>query len=222
MKNYLLLLLFLACFSPLSAQTPPKILWGVYGGLTRSFWQFPKVNYQKTNALYAAYGDTLQEMKGTNFFGIQGGIMISFPLVERWQIRLLPCIDLSQADFTHIYTSRSIENWHYEQTNLCLPIQAVWKMTAKEHSFYAFLGLNPKINFQTDRSLQKITLKKADVSLDFGVGYGKIKIRKALPFAPELRFSLGLRDRLIDENSLSYVTIGAFKYHSVGLIFHFY
>lgn len=187
--------------------------------MTHSLWQFPKTDFQKSNTLYAAINDTLVAVKGENTLGIQMGLSMSYAFNERWKIRIMPCVDLAQANFKLNFVNR-FEYRRYECVNLCLPMQAVWRTSQKEKSLYLFTGINPKANFQTNRSLYEITLKRTDISLDFGIGYGRIG--KALPFNPELRFALGLNNLIKDDTSLSYVPIGAFKYHSIALICHFY
>lgn len=219
MKYCFLIVVFLLFFDNFFAQNTRKIQWGFHAGLTHSLWQFPEANFQKSNALYAVFKDTLVAVKGNNKLGIQMGLNMSYAFNERWKIRIMPCVDLAQADFKLNFVNR-FEYRHYECANLCLPIQAVWRTCQKEKSLYLFAGINPKANFQTNRSLYEITLKRTDISLDFGIGYGRIG--KALPFNPELRFALGLNNLIKDDTSLSYVPIGTFKYHSIALICHFY
>lgn len=222
MKKYFLLI-FLACFSLLSAQTAHKIGWGFHFGLTHSLWQFPKTDYLKTNTLYAVYGDTLRNVTGKNKPGIQIGFSMAYSLTEKWKIRLMPCVDLAQADYQLTFNHR-IEQRHYETAYLSLPIQILWRIKQAEKSLYFFTGINPKYSVQSNKSIfdsqYGLQLKRGDISLDFGIGYGKIG--KTFPINPELRFSVGLNNLLKDDYSLGYVPTSAFKYHSIALICHLY
>lgn len=220
MKKYFLLI-FLACFSLLSAQTAHKIGWGFHFGLTHSLWQFPKTDYVKTNALYAASGDTLLNVTGKNKPGIQIGFSMEYNLTEKWKIRLMPCVDLTQVNFNLTFTNRTAQ-YHYACTNSSLPIQVVWQMSQKEKNPYLFLGVTPKMNGAYNEAFYFYLsrFKRADVSVDFGIGYGKIG--KKFPINPELRFCLGLNNLIEKEIYLSYLPTSTFKYHSIALICHLY
>jgi hypothetical protein len=215
--RYLLIVSLLAMSFQISqAQSTQKVRLGFNIGISRSLWQLPKADLVKTNLLYH---DSLTNIGIKNRIGMQIGLNFRYELSEKWEIRALPCIALTQGHilFTHKDTIRTRR---IEMTHICLPLQMLWKMRKNTNTPYLFLGLTPKWNIQSDKSQHNITLKNADMSADFGFGYQRWG--EKLRFSPELRFSLGLNNLLKNENSLYYVATSPLKYHVVALILNFY
>jgi len=143
--------------------------------------------------------------------GIYLGLISNLKLTNNFDIRFMPSVSLEERDFnfyfdsTTTFNGESLVTKKIEASNLNLPILLKFKSNYYRFTrVYVMLGIQPTINLASTKKVandpELLKTERFDVAVvaSFGVDlYGE-----KLKLSPELRFTRGLRNLYVEDNTV--------------------
>lgn len=134
--------------------------------------------------------------------GFSLGFIINLHLAEFLDFRLLPKVAFYEHELDYTYTDGRTDTQLVESTVVEFPLMMKYKSVRRGNvRMYMVGGIKPGIEASAKNNIENeedaIPIQKANISLDFGVGFDLYY--PLFKFSPELRFSKGLRNLLGEE-----------------------
>jgi hypothetical protein len=152
--------------------------------------------------------------------GFSLGFIVNMHLAEFLDLRVLPKVSFYEHEVDYNYTNEATITQLVESTIVEFPM--VMKYTSVRRGnvrMYLVGGLKPGIEASAKNSAENdddvIPIHKANLSLDFGVGFDLYY--PLFKFSPELRFSKGLRNMLGSEVNEFSTGISSLKTNTITL-----
>ena len=169
-------------------------------------------------------GILLRQIKVNPRPGISFGMISSYNVSDFLSLRFVPAISLEQRDFDFNFAGDSVVVRRIDAAYFNLPILAQWKTTYwRRTRVYVLTGaqlgfnLNSNKKVLNDKNLLKVTT--SDFSLVFGFGLNLYGDRVKL--SPEIRYSLGLKNIFIPDNTTHAEAIGFLSSQVLTIQFNF-
>ena len=214
MKKFVFIFVFLFCgLQALQAQrvTVPnlpkydykKIHFGFSLGINKyDFFIRPIADYKLLDSLY------ILESKPEMGFDI--GLVSNLRLAEYWDFRFTPTLSFGDRVLEYTYvkndTNLITATKRIESSIVELPFSFKYK-SARVNNFRAYLLGGGKFNIDMASQAKKksqsndlVKLKQNDLCAEIGLGFDIYF--EFFKFSPQLKFSVGLRDLLVRENTL--------------------
>jgi len=145
--------------------------------------------------------------------GIYLGLITNFKISNNFDLRFLPAVSLEERDFnfyfdttaTAIRDDEPLVTKKIEASNLVLPVLVKFKSNYYRFTrVYVQFGIQPTINLASTKKVandpELLKTEKFDVAIvsSFGIDlYGE-----KLKLSPELRFTRGLRNLYVEDNTV--------------------
>ncbi|MEA2041488.1 MAG: porin family protein [Bacteroidota bacterium] len=185
-------------------------------------------NFFSTSEIDEIYAiETIQSV------GFQLGPISNLRLGEYFDLRLLVLLTFSQRDLEY-YTLKDTTNtslvYDYYKMKLSstfieFPLQLKYKAARmKNVRPYVIVGVNPKIDLSARKKIPeiempKIRLQQKDLYYEFGAGFDFYT--PYFKFSTELKYSAGLLNMMVDDETQYTNSVDYLKSNMVMLSFHF-
>jgi hypothetical protein len=145
--------------------------------------------------------DTLHSIQPNYSPGFSLGFIVNFRVADFLDVRLLPKVSFYEHDIDYRYTDGTIQKQLIESTVVEFPLLLKYTSVRRGNlKMYLVGGVKPGIEASAKNAAENeedvISIQKANLSLDFGVGFDLYY--PLFKFSPELRFSRGIRNMLGD------------------------
>lgn len=155
------------------------------------------------------------------------GFIINAYLNERFDIRTTPSVSLYERQVKYSYPNSPDKIDKRESTWLEIPLLVKYKSKRRVNTrMYMIAGVTLGLETNVKKSTAgtgsaggRLDTQTSDFTLDYGVGYERFF--EFFKFAPELRFSTGLKNVLNPSKNSSAVGIGKLTTHTVTLYLNF-
>ncbi|MCS6822630.1 MAG: PorT family protein [Microscillaceae bacterium] len=168
--------------------------------------------------------DSISTVIPLKSIGFSVGFVLNKRLKEFWDVRITPTVGFFERNLEYRFqdSSAAPSTKNIEMTMLEVPVLFKYRSALRGRTgMYLVGGLKPGfvLSAQKQESLDLVRVGRSDLSIEYGFGldifYSYFK------FSPELRFSHGISNMLInDRNPYSRTMKGLFT-HNVSLYLHF-
>lgn len=151
------------------------------------------------------------------------GLISNVKLHSNWDFRFIPSVSLTQRNF--VYQVRdSIFRRKLEASYLDLPLFIKWKSDLyQNYRMYVMAGPMLSVNLVSDRDVRDnpnvIKIDRVDYSIN--VAWGMDLYGDRVKLSPEIRYSLGLRNVIVGENTLYGKNITSLNVQSITICLNF-
>jgi hypothetical protein len=208
-KVILFILLFGSSFSGFTQNTQ-KINLPVYddnnvhyGFLLGGHSSRYRIHYN--DAFVSQAFDSLHSIVPGNLGGFKLGFVVNFFLWQYLDFRILPTVGFYQNDLTYRFTDGTTIRELRDPTFVEIPLLFKYKSVRRGNSrMYLLGGISPSIRAagKGEDDEEKLLIKSTNISFEIGVGFDLYQ--ELFKFSPELRYSYGLQNVLMDKkNSFS-------------------
>lgn len=213
--------------NPQQNQDRRKFHYGFYVGLnSNSFMTVKSEAYTSSPAFSNLIG-----INPKSSLGFSLGFLVSYRLGDHWDLRFTPGVGFYERSLDYIYrdfatnTDTTI-NQNIESTMVELPFLVRFKSQMRgpkdrQWGMYMVAGVKPAINItcQKEQDPSLLRTNAFDCSIEYGIGIDKKY--QYFRFSPELRFSFGVLNRLIQDDNGFSLGLKNLNTNTVSLIFHF-
>ena len=149
----------------------------------------------------------------SNNIGFRLGIIADYKISEI--LSFSPKAELSLNSSKVIFSNSDDSQTEYDIMPISMEFMAfaVFKNNNKKYNLYFFIGPDIKIPISEKPASSTTFSTNSDIAIDFGIGIDKAFTY--FNFAPELRYSFGLRN--INENP----ALQSLYFHNISLLFNF-
>lgn len=154
-----------------------------------------------------------ENASSVNKAGLRLGVLADIKLAKFLYVS--PKAELSFNDSRVDFYNSSFEDYQIYSTTLDFMSHFIFKKKNDKLSPYIFVGPNVKMPISSDGSSTTVYKGNNDFAIDFGIGLEKNL--KFFNFAPELRYSMGLRN--VNSNPMLEEEV---NFHNISLVLNFY
>jgi len=177
-----------------------------------------------TNSTYFANGDdSTQWIQPIDKFGFSLGFILNIKLKdELWAVRILPNVSFYEREITFGYAN-STHTELFESTFIELPILLKYKSVRRNnHRMYMIGGLMAGLEVGNKReSLAENSLVTEKFALEVQYGFGFDLYFEMFKFAPEIRFSHGLTNSLVQNGNIYARNLDRISTHKITVFLNF-
>lgn len=143
--------------------------------------------------------------------GIYLGLITNMKIVDNIDLRFMPSVSLEERDFrfnfdpSTTFNGESLVVKKIEASNLNLPLLLKFKSNYyKNTRVYVMIGIQPSINLSSTKKVRNDPelLKTQKSDLSYVASFGVDLYGEKLKLSPELRFTRGLRNLYVDDNTV--------------------
>ena len=168
-------------------------------------------------------GDTISSIQSPAAMGFTLGFIVNYKLTDYLDLRLTPGVSFYERTVNYNFASGFSKSQTQENVFIELPLLLKYKSQRRKNTrLYMIGGLKTAFEAgakKNQRQKSDLRTNSFDLSIDYGFGFDFYF--KFFKFAPELRFSHGIMNLLInDPNVYSHSLIGLTS-HTVTLYLNF-
>ncbi|WP_338790898.1 porin family protein (plasmid) [Bernardetia sp. Wsw4-3y2] len=171
---------------------------------------------------------TIALLPQRSFSNFAVGMIIDIPLADQWNFRFTPTVGLYEYSITHKQLERSSGKYvdtkvPVESVFFDFPILMKYKSIRRNNNrMYMVGGIVPsiKVGGRKQRNNQE-AFGMEDYNLEVTYGLGWDHYFSFFKFAPEIRFSHGIANMNLRNQSVYYKNIDRMTTHKISLLFHF-
>ena len=151
--------------------------------------------------------DTLHSIVPGNLAGFKLGFVINFHLFEYLDFRILPTVGFYENDLTYRFRDLTEIRHFRDATVVEIPLLLKYKSQRRgNYRMYLLGGLKPSFEAvgrgHREDSSDKLDLERNQVNIEVGVGFDIYS--QLFKFSPEIRYSYGLKNMLVQESESIY------------------
>ncbi len=171
---------------------------------------------------------TIALLPQRSFSNFAVGMIIDIPLAYQWNFRFTPTVGLYEYSINHKQLERSTGKYvdtkvPVESVFFDFPILMKYKSIRRNNNrMYMVGGIVPsiKVGGRKQRNNQE-AFGMEDYNLEVTYGLGWDHYFSFFKFAPEIRFSHGIANMNLRNQSVYYKNIDRMTTHKISLLFHF-
>lgn len=197
-----------------------------YGFILGMHYSTFRINYSK---YFADNKDsTIALLPKRTFSNFAVGMVIDLPMSDQWDFRFTPTVGLYEYSVIHKQLERNTGKYidtkvPVESVFFDFPILLKYKSIRRNNErFYMIGGMVPsiKVGGRKQRN-NKEAFGMEDYNLEVTYGLGWDHYFSFFKFAPELRFTHGIANMNLRNQSIYFKNIERMTTHKVSLLFHF-
>lgn len=197
-----------------------------YGFILGIHYSTLRINYSN---YFAKNSDTtIALLPQRTFSNFAVGMVIDLPVADQWNFRFTPTVGLYEYSVTHKQLERSSGKYIDTQVPVegvffDFPILLKYKSLRRNNNrLYMVGGIVPsiKVGGRKQRDNQE-AFGMEDYNLEVTYGLGWDHYFSFFKFAPEIRFSHGIANMNLRNQSVYFKNIDKMTTHKVSLLFHF-
>jgi hypothetical protein len=158
--------------------------------------------------------------KWDNAFGV--GLLISYNLAEHWDLRFSPVVHFYGRTLNYTFAN-STNTQLIESSFLEFPLLFKYKSVRRGNvRMYMIGGIKPGVEInqrKKESDAKQLRTQSLDLSVEYGFGFDLYYTY--FKFSPELRFSHGLQNMVVDDNSVFSRSLSRLTSHNVTLYLYF-
>lgn len=197
-----------------------------YGFILGIHYATLRINY--SNYFAKNEDSTIALLPQRTFSNFAVGMIIDLPVADQWNFRFTPTVGLYEYSITHKQLERSTGKYIDTQVPLesvffDFPILLKYKSLRRNNNrMYMVGGIVPsiKVGGRKQRDNRE-AFGMEDYNLEITYGLGWDHYFSFFKFAPELRFSHGIANMNLRNQSIYFKNIERMTTHKVSLLFHF-
>jgi hypothetical protein len=169
------------------------------------------------------FKDSLTSIRSSPAGGFNLGFVMNMKLSRYFDLRVLPGVAFYTRAVQFTYTDGYTSNQTAESVFIETPILLKYKsQRRRNHRMYMVGGLKPGIEAGAKKNQKKKSeLRTQNIDLCIEYGFGIDLYFKFFKFAPEIRFSHGLSNLLINDHNAYSQDLTKLTTHTVTLYFFF-
>jgi hypothetical protein len=165
----------------------------------------------------------LRDISATIAPGFFIGLIANVKLFRNWDLRFVPSVSLTQRNFAY-QVRDSIFKRKLEASYLELPLFIKFKSDLyRNYRVYVMAGPKLSVNLVSDKDVKDnpnvLKIERIDYSID--VAFGIDLYGDRIKLSPEIRYSLGLRNVILGENTLYGRNITSLNVQSITICLNF-
>lgn len=171
---------------------------------------------------------TIALLPQRTFSNFAVGMIVDIPIAEQWNFRFTPTVGLYEYSVTHKQLERATGKYidtkvPVESVFFDFPILMKYKSLRRNNNrFYMVGGLVPSIKVGGKKQRDnKEAFGMEDYNLEVTYGLGWDHYFSFFKFAPEIRFTHGIANMNLRNQSVYFRNIERMTTHKVSLLFHF-
>ncbi len=228
-RKIIALLLFVSLGFPGIAQNNPKEnlinyddQWIHYGFLIGIHSSKYVINYSE--AFTSPAMDTVHSIVPGNMGGFKIGFVIDMNVFQYLDFRILPTVGFYENNLKYQFTDGSSIRAFKDATMVELPLLLKYKSVRRGNvTMYLIGGVNPSFEASGKGDAQdkaeKLELKNWNIAIDIGAGFDLYY--PFFKFSPEVRYSYGLRNMLVEPGNKFNQGLDKLFTHNLGIFITF-
>ncbi len=151
------------------------------------------------------------------------GLLINYKIADHWDIRFSPVVNFYQRSIEYRFTSGSKATQTIESSFLEFPLLLKYRSMRRGNvGMYMLAGVKPGIEIGSKKGENRIDLVKTD-NIDFSIeyGFGFDLYYTYFKFSPEIRFSHGIKNMIVSDNTVFAKSLSKLTTHNVSLYLYF-
>ena len=197
-----------------------------YGFILGMHYAKFRINYSDH---FAENGDsTIALLPQRSFSNFAVGMIIDLPVADQWNFRFTPTVGLYEYSVTH----KTLERYTGKYVDTKVPVESVFfdfpilmkykSLRRNNNRLYMVGGVVPsiKVGGRKQRNNQE-AFGMEDYNLEVTYGFGWDHYFSFFKFAPEVRFTHGIANMNLRNQSIYFQNIDRMTTHKVSLLFHF-
>ncbi len=171
---------------------------------------------------------TIALLPQRTFSNFAVGMVIDLPLADQWNFRFTPTVGLYEYNVTHKTLERSTGKYidtqvPVESVFFDFPILMKYKSLRRNNNrLYMVGGVVPSIKVGGGKQrANREAFGMEDYNLEVTYGLGWDHYFSFFKFAPEIRFTHGIANMNLRNQSIYYNNIDRMTTHKISLLFHF-
>jgi hypothetical protein len=188
---------------------------------------YGKMKFSRNEHFFSLPIDTLNSITTTNFPGRGVGGIVNFHLNEFWDLRTMAIVQvMSQRNLTYHFKGGMTKTAMLQSTYFEVPLLIKYKSVRhKNFRMYVIGGIGYRYNFtsdaETERSATKPIVGMKASTINYDLGFGFDLYYPYFKFSPELKFSFGMRDLTVQENTIYTVGLDRVSSRAIYISFLF-
>lgn len=154
--------------------------------------------------------------------GFSLGFVMNFNLDETWAVRLLPTYSIYERNIDYLFADSSSTTVTVATNMVEIPLMLKYRSQLRgTKGMYLVAGVKPafSVSAQKAEDQEIVRVSNTNISLEYGFGFDVHF--SFFRFSPELRFSHGLGNMLIQDSNRLTKSIRTLLTHNVSFILHF-
>ncbi|WP_052429868.1 type IX secretion/gliding motility protein PorT/SprT [Sporocytophaga myxococcoides] len=180
----------------------------------------------KFNVVHSDYYfqlDSIRQAAPGNNGALTIGFIVNLKLHDHWDLRLLPNFSLYTRNVVYQFQNKYKSDQITESSYINLPLLVKFKSQRRKNArMYILGGINPGIEAGAKKKEKKETdlrVQNTDLRIDYGFGFDIYY--PLFKFSPELRFSHGVKNMLINDDNIYSKSLKKVFTHTVTLYLNF-
>ncbi len=157
-----------------------------------------------------------------NSIGLSLGFVMNFNLDRTWAIRLLPTYSIYERNIDYLFADSSSTTAVVATNMVEVPLLLKYRSQLRgTKGMYLVAGVKPAFSVSAQKAEDKEILRVANTNISIEYGFGFDVYFSFFRFSPEIRFSHGLGNILIQDNNRLSTPLQRLSTHNVTLYLHF-
>lgn len=157
-----------------------------------------------------------------NSIGLSLGFVMNFNLDQTWAVRLLPTYSIYERNIDYLFADSSNTTAVVATNMVEVPLLVKYRSQLRgTKGMYLVAGVKPAFSVSAQKAEDTEILRVANTNISVEYGFGFDVYFSFFRFSPEIRFSHGLGNILIQDNNRLSRPLQRLSTHNVTLYLHF-
>lgn len=154
--------------------------------------------------------------------GLSLGFVMNFNLDQTWAVRLLPTYSIYERNIDYLFADSSNTTAVVATNMVEVPLLVKYRSQLRgTKGMYLVAGVKPAFSVSAQKAEDTEILRVANTNISVEYGFGFDVYFSFFRFSPEIRFSHGLGNILIQDNNRLSSPLQRLSTHNVTLYLHF-
>lgn len=157
-----------------------------------------------------------------NSVGFSLGFVMNFNLDPSWSVRLLPTYSIYERNIDYVFADSSTISQVVANNMVEVPLLLKYRSQLRgTRGMYMVAGVKPAFSVSAQKAEDAEILRVANTNISLEYGFGFDVHFSFFRFSPEIRFSHGISNLLIQDNNRLSTPLKRLSTHNVTLYLHF-